>query len=135
MKESLIIIIPILILVGLGTLLGYNLTPERVIEKQVVVKEECEPVEVIGEPSEELKELSIQLSGCNNKLTNCWYAYENDCGMDCPICPECIDNGAEMQEMRVEIDNLLKSRDECRVSEGSLADKLNKCEVNLPFSN
>jgi hypothetical protein len=120
------------IFTGLGTLLGYNLNPERVIEKKIVVKEECEPVEVIGEPSEELTELSIQLSGCNKKLTNCWYDYENNCGIDCPICPECEDNGAEMQEMRVEIDNLLKSRDECRMSEGALLDKLNKCEAILP---
>ena len=101
---------------GIG--IGINLVPSRTIVKY----------ETVTEVVEIEKECLVQndCSSCEENLVDCFYQFNNRCEV-------CDDKSSEIYNYKVEVDNLLRSRDDCRQAESRLLQDLNTCKAKLPF--
>jgi hypothetical protein len=138
-----IIILVISAFVGLGGMVGYNISTEYHMDETSRIQNTLEKVTSEYKTYRDLTATSTDVSmtatvEVNNadledavkSLRSCWYEFdrlekqlEED---ECSVCEDC-------QPLRVEIDNILKSREECRINESNLAEQLKTCEAKYPF--
>lgn len=120
-----IIFTTITIIAGIGMLIGYGFKKEEIVTI---------PGEVRIEKEVLVQECYNECDDCKQSLINCWYEYENYECEECEECKKCEDFSFERQDFLVEIDNLLRSREEAKNSESVLLKELQECRSKLPFN-